>query len=348
LLIRDIEFLTIYLDPKISTTCVYLRGPTVKHLELVSKMFPSVVFHVYGTGDDSIESSDMIINYDRKFEDSDIEKYTNHNNIFLISNLTSVEFYKLKIKNLHDKGIDKFDESGAPIGHATKIKFAIKRASDETAKYDLLDLEYQQKLVLAINPEKASLSFKLPYPVDGADRIIPYLNGVVYWNVWDTSTSSETMMVPEKNEDGKYEVKKWNILEYEEWLFFQNTRIRDFTTYYNPLTDSKEFIDSPELVDDYESTAEAFILMRYFQKFNIDIPPNKLNSDVVSLSRTITWILNNNNIEPGLTSKREYINNKLKVDPFREKKTKTTRVKKIGGETSKSVAKIRIPRKKKE
>jgi hypothetical protein len=189
----------------------------------------------------------------------------------------------------------------------------------------------QQRWVLLMNPEHALLKFRLPYqPQKGEDpthRVakVEYLRGIVYLQVWEGQSSSETRLKPVKNQKGQYELATWDALEYEQWLFYHNSITREGTRYQNVFTEVPEPHDFPELLNDFDSTAEAFILKLYFEHRGLKNP----RTEVKNLSRTITWFLNQQPAEAKdnftlqqrrnahIKSSHPRVN---LVDPFREKK----------------------------
>ena len=315
LLLQDIEFLSLYWDPQEipNPTCVYLVGVVTEYLQIIVNMFPTFTFHFYG--DPNLPESERVIVHDKDITTFDQFK---NQDVFLISHLMSSGLYSDFLKKIAiERGIDKFDHHGKPVGHHMKIKSITAQADKLFAEHNLVDLNTQKEFVDLINPVQASLRFRLGYPTDD-DEEFEYFRGSLFFELWGMPSTSDTMLVPFK-ENGEFKMGQWNLREYEEWNFHQNVRIRDFTTYINPLTNDYTIIDKPELVNDYESTAEVYILKRYFQKFDPDVPPAKLNTDVINLSKVITWTLNGRQETPDLTDRRTAIQNKIKTDPFRSK-----------------------------
>ena len=126
-----------------------------------------------------------------------------------------------------------------------------------------------------------------------------YLRGLVYWQVWAPQTSTETRLKPVRNVNGTYDTSEWSILEYEQWSYHHNAVVREQWRYKNIFTGTDEAIDVPELLNDFDSTAEAMILKLYLEKSGIR-DPVQLYERVKQLSKLTTSVLNHNRAD-GLT-----------------------------------------------
>jgi hypothetical protein len=152
------------------------------------------------------------------------------------------------------------------------------------------DMQMQQNWVLLMNPLHALLKFRLPWPqeyINGepVDRKVIYLKGTVFWQPWVGQNSTETRLKPIKNNKGKYELAEWSIVEYEQWCAYHNKVDRDEVIYKNIFTNTDDPILAPELLNDYDSTAEAYILKLYFNSINItDIEKIIQSSQIITFS----------------------------------------------------------------
>jgi hypothetical protein len=332
LLISEIEFFTIYWDPKLipNPICVYAGASPGTHIVMLSKMFPAFIFHLYDPRPFGIKATDKIILYNQKFTDEVAVTYANRKDIFFLSDIRTSDYRQIA-KDIYLKyGIKDFDKFGNPYGANNIVKPA-KREVDRIHETNILgDMNMQQQWVMTMNPEHALLKFRLPYPYTINDKMdtMQYLSGIVYWQPWVGKESVETRLKPIKGTGG-YEQSVWNLLENEEWAFYHNTVEREQNEYFNIFTGTNDSIDDPELLNDYDSVGEAFILRLYFQKLGIE-DPEVLYINVKKLSRTITLILNNFKAEGmrnrTLTGERELLNkaaNKNITDPFRKKETGT-------------------------
>ena len=323
LLLSEIEFFSVYLSKEIENPiCVYAGAAHGNHLPLLSAMFPSLTFHLYDPSKFNITEDDKIKIFNEYFTDEIAKMYnTGKNNIFFLCDIRRTGYKELTNKYLAERGIVKFDKEGNPIGPPDLIKEAQKLGQAEHERDVWEDMEMQQQWVLLINPLHSLLKFKLPYPLQDKnnipiDRKIKYLKGTVFWQQWGPPTTAETRLKPIKNIDGKYEVADWSVLEYEEWCFYQNYIIREKTKFLNTFTNEEEPLDYPELLNDYDSTAEVEILRMYLRSFNTE--DNKQNT--LKLSKLITLELNNYGKSLNLENRR--LTTKT-FDPFSKNKIPT-------------------------
>ena len=94
------------------------------------------------------------------------------------------------------------------------------------------DQEMQMNWVKIIKPVKSLLKFKLPYPEVGKPRYYEYLNGLIWLQTWSPVTSSETRL-----EVGKIEMKKYDIIKYEQQLSWFNSVQRLENLNYHTMND---------------------------------------------------------------------------------------------------------------
>lgn len=293
LLISEVEFFTLYWDPKLipKPVCVYAGAAPGIHIPLLSEMFPAFTFHLYDPAKFEVIESEKVRIFTEYFTDEVAARYAGRKDIFFISDIRTSDYKGLQKKFLAKRGITEFESDGTPIGPRDLIKDALREA--EVANEDQIwgDMGMQQNWILVMNPEHALLKFRLPYALDGKDRIVKYLRGIAYWQMWPGQTSTETRLKPIRNTQGVYELANWSILEYEQWCFYHNSIVREQTFYTNIFTGTNDPIDYPELLNNYDSMGEAFILKLYFNKFGItDL--KKAWDQVKTLSRLITWQLN--------------------------------------------------------
>ncbi len=169
---------------------------------------------------------------------------------------------------------------GITLGEAEKLR--------DTYIEDVVinDMKSQQRWVEIIQPLQALLKFRLPYPKNERDdRKFEYLHGWVFVQPWMTRYGSECRLVPIKNEKGEYKRVEWSILDFDRFIAYHNKVERRFDRFYNPFTGDLTPIDGDELLNDYDSTAEAYILYHYLYVTGVDRPTW---DQVIQLSRTIT------------------------------------------------------------
>lgn len=326
--LSEVEFFTIFWDPvKIpEPICVYAGAASGTHIELLSIMFPRILFHLYDPAPFTVKETDKIKIFNDYFTDETCLKYAGRNDVFFVCDIRTADYRSSQEKALLKRGFDNVDleKMEARIKSNPLIKEAFDEAAVENNEQIKGDMEMQQNWVLLINPEHAYLKFRLLFSLDGKDRIQRYLKGTIFWQTWPPHTSAETRLKPVKNDNGVYELGDWSILEYEELCFNHNSIIREQSKYRNIFTGTDDPIDSPELLNDFDSVSEAFILKLYFEKFGMT-DPNELYDNVKRLSRLTTWSINHykdDNYTSSLSSLRESSvksTNRHLVDAFRKK-----------------------------
>jgi hypothetical protein len=292
LLLSEIEFFSLYWDPQNNPTptCVYAGAAPGIHIPLLSQMFPPFIFHLYDPAEFRIKPTDKIQIFQQYFTDEVAKTYAGRRDVFFVCDIRTADYRQIHLDTLKEYGITTFDASGAPVGDPTIIKKAYGEAQVKNEDQIWGDMQWQRTWVMLMNPEHAFLKFRLPYAI-GDNKTVKYLKGIVYWQIWPPQTSTETRLKPVRNPSGQYEDGDWDILEYEQWSFYHNKIEREDVTYLNPFTGNQDPIDPPELLNDYDSVAEAMILRAYFQKIGVT-DPQTLYDKVKHLSRAITWSLN--------------------------------------------------------
>jgi hypothetical protein len=328
LLFSELLFFLFHWNPKEvpNPLCVYVGAACGTHIPMLSAMFPAFFFHLYDPNPFDCESTDKITIFNEYFTDEKAYEYVNRTGVFLISDIRTVDPKIIFKEELAKRGIFQFNNNNEPIGDIKLINQADAATKERTELVIWEDMLRQQKWVEIIDPVESLLKFRLPYPINKQDRIVDYLKGIVYWQIYDPPTSTETRLKPVRGVSGKYETDKWSCLEYEQWCFYHNATVREKLKYINPLTGFNEPIDTPELMNDYDSTVEAFLLKLYFQK--LGTIENNIPEKVIQLSRAITWQLNKRdlNSKKSIASKRQLLINQTvgKFDPFRAKRTQET------------------------
>jgi hypothetical protein len=193
---------------------------------------------------------------------------------------------------LAKRGITNFDAQGLAVGDPRLIKESLAAADVLTEAQIWGDMVMQQNWVMIMNPVPAWLKGHFPYggKAEGQSEIMQYLTSLVFVQPWRGQTDTETRLKPVRNADGQYSLQDWNIVEYEEWAFYHNAHERELLVYANPFTGDSEPVDYPELMNDYDSVAEAFILKEYLEKTTT--PETIMYNSVKRLSELITRSLN--------------------------------------------------------
>ena len=293
LLLSEIEFFTIYLRKNmVGPICVYAGAAAGNHIPLLSSMFPSLTFHLYDPQKFHIKDTPRIKIYNDYFTNEIAESYKDKENVFFLSDIRTSDHITIYKESLRNVGIP-FDDQGNAIGGDSKlIKQAKFQAAEKHSKNIENDMELQPKWVMLMNPLHALLKFKLPWSLknengDPIDRKVKYLKGIVYWQQWVGPTSTENRLKPVKNINGQYELEEWSILEYEQWCFYHNVVTRETDKYKNVLNGTEETLDGEELLNDYDSTAEIYILKMYLSAHVIDD-----DKYIFKISKLITTELN--------------------------------------------------------
>lgn len=313
LLLGEIEFFCLNWnsDKVPNPLCVYAGAAPGTHIVLLSVMFPEVAFHLYDPNefDPSLEKNEKISIFKEIFTEETAMKYSNRNDVFFISDIRVHGAEYFQRQELKNSGYTLKDDDPLPpsFSNDSMVRTAYQLASKLDVESSWKDMLDQQEWVKIIDPAECLLKFRLPYALDGEEREVGYLKGIVYWQPWTLQSSTECRLKPERGSSGKYEEEVWSSLEYEEWCFYHNTVDRETKRYLNPFTDEPEPIASPELMNDYDSTAEAMILRLYLTK------RGKRKEDHYSLmkdlSALITLSLNRfGKIEKSLSRKRETLN----------------------------------------
>lgn len=326
--LSEVEFFTLYWDAKVipNPICVYAGAAPGTHIVLLSQMFPAFTFHLYDPAKFDIQETPKIKLFNEYFTNEVAGRYAGRKDVFLVSDIRTADYKSSQRDELKIRGITQYDETGAPVGPYDLIKEAFDSAEIKNEDQIWGDMGMQQEWVLVMNPEHALLKFRLPYALGGKDRIVQYLKGLVYWQIWPPQTSTETRLKPVRNANGVYEMGDWSILEYEEWCFNHNSEVREKNFYQNVFTGTNEPIDYPELLNDFDSTAEAFVLKSYLEKLGLK-DPNVVYQKAKSLSRLMTLAINHykvdNNGAKTLANKRASpvkSSSKTALDAFRSKK----------------------------
>jgi Poly A polymerase regulatory subunit. len=287
LFLEELAFLTYFWDPKTvpNPVVIYAGAAPGDHIPLMSALFPEMTFHCYDPREFSIKSTDKINLYQQYFTIDDAHFWSGRDNIFFISDIRSADHKK----NIKMHGL----EEGMVITEMQIWK----------------DKSMQQEWIEIIKPVQASLKFRLPYPdtwekavtkyTELLDKenlqydkerptILRYFKGRCFIQPYAPQTSTETRLIPSKDSLGNYIYAEWDALEYEEMMFYHNTKEREDFRYYNPLTGDDTPIDYPELLNDYDSVYEAHIFMYYLIKRENRFDPR----DVIALSRYLTEAIN--------------------------------------------------------
>ena len=251
----ELEFFSLYWNPDQvpNPIIVYAGAAPGKHIHQLSIMFPNFTFYLWDPRVFELTPSDKIHIYQDYFTDDTAQQWSNRNDVFFISDIRTADYKEINDSYKNDWQI-------------------------------LQDMYKQQDWHKIIKPVASLLKFRLPYSDTGLPLKIDYLDGILLKQPWAPQTSTETRLVPYDHST----MKEWDCVKYEEQLFYFNTIVREKFTYYNLFDHSSNLLCPPELVNDYDSTAEAFIISLYLSKYNA----NPTIDLVSSLSVIITDSIN--------------------------------------------------------
>lgn len=265
LLFCELNFLNIYFDMEKhkDPVIVYIGAANGTHTATIAKMYPMIKFELYDPEKFNLEALGNLENvsmYNRQFSESDTKHWKNESekgrNIFLIVDIRNLN-YRNDIKTKTKKGQQEFFENEKLVWE---------------------DMLLQEKWHREINPTKSLLKFRLPwYETFVTKTNYEYLDGIVYRQQYSRKTSSETRFVPyDRDENGKYKTRMWNIKVYENLCSYHNRIVRISKRFVNPFSLHNDGINEDDpiaeklaLYNDYDSTASAMIVMDYLFKFGI-------------------------------------------------------------------------------
>lgn len=255
LLMTEIEFLTNqYNKCKKGTNIVLYIGASAGvnsiHTYTLIKMFPEFEYHFYDKNDfyDKLYTLDNVKIYKKYFTNKDCKFYKNKN-VFLICDLRDLDIGNAKNRD-----------------NLNKQNSIVKD-----------DMKLQMNFYKKIKPLSALLKFRLPWKSGKTE----YLDGDIYYQLWQGNHSTETRLVP----NGK--IKVYDNTSYEERLFYFNTETR--FRYYNHKYDFYGHC--------YDCMSEITILENY-------IKLKKLKMPLLKLAKNITKDLS-------LNYKKNIFNNKI-------------------------------------
>lgn len=265
LILPEMKFFTDYWDPKQvpHPLCVYAGAASGTHITLLAELFPAFEFHLYDPSPFSILETDQIkifTGQEHGFFTLEVaKKYKKCNNVFFISDIRTADWKRNRETEYAKLGV----ELGEKVEE--HIKLDVHDRADQKTEQDVWeDMKLQESWVLEMQPIESLLKFRLPWPKKNQDIFVSYLNGIVYWQPWAPHTSTETRLKPLRNpKTNQLEQKQWNIIDYEEKCFYHNCVTRENKLFM--LNGFQNALDPPELLNDFDSVAEAYILQEYLK-----------------------------------------------------------------------------------
>lgn len=182
------------LDYHRSYIIIYAGAAPGNHIPILSKLYPNFLFILFDPAKFNINPSSNIIIRNELFTDDVVAefKYLWGNNIVFISDIRSTP-------NKDDKNYDQ-----------------------EFEKHVYSDMKMQEKWVKDLRPEVAML--KLRFPFDKKE--MTYLSGDIEFQIYPPYDSTETRLIC-REIDGEYKFTHYDIAEYEEQMFYFNTKYRN-------------------------------------------------------------------------------------------------------------------------
>lgn len=222
LLFSELEFLMNYSTG--NELIVYAGAAPGNHISILVEMFPN---------------HDYILIDPREFN----ENLKNIKNITLINSFLDEKLSK-ELKN-------KYKNKNILLISDIRTSDSSKKGNNfENEVYN--NLKLQEKFHLLLKPKYSSLKFRLPWNKEN----IKYLEGDIYFQIWEGVDSTETRLII----GDKLKNKNYNIKKYEENLSYFNriTRVQ----YY------KHNYEVKHMDHCYDCYTEFLLLENYYKKFN--------------------------------------------------------------------------------
>lgn len=249
LLLSEIEFLTLEYDKVDHTkpvTVLYVGAAEGNHIYMLAKdLFPQFEYHLFDKREfyPKLAELENVKIFKRYFDDKDAKSYKGKNLFFIC------------------------DIRGLDIGKAKEHR---NFESMDTIVLD--DMKMQEDWYNIMKPKSALLKFRLPW-FKGKTK---YLDGTIYFQVWQKLHSTESRLIP----NGK--TKYYDHTAYEERMF-----------YFNRHTRRKRYKQPYKFYGHcYDCKSETVILEEYIKRFRPDTPEKKLPFELCKLGREITSELN--------------------------------------------------------
>lgn len=254
LLLTLVSFLSNHLNKNVKNPVfVYAGAAPGINIGIASKLFPQITWHLYDPAKFKLKTDldKKIIVYQKRFTDETAkywgQKQQKNGNIYFISDIRTADYTKTKDLNDNEKQI-------------------------------LQDMELQKRWVEIIRPCKSHLKFRLPYTIPNLPNEVNYFDGIIYKQSFAPQTTTETRLVLTSP---NFNYKTYSCEKYQSQMFYHNTVIRENNKYQN------DFMDPPELLDDYDCCCEISIWKDYLIYLEKEIT----KEEILKLSRDATKLL---------------------------------------------------------
>eukprot|EP01084_Bolivina_argentea_P144664 253753_1 len=237
LLLSEIRFLTEYCEH--GKVIVYAGAAPGHHIKYLSDLFPSHRFELY----DPCAFSEHLDNH---------SKITCHQ-----------EYFTNKLAK--ELGEEYKDEG---ILFISDIRTADHRQMEEMENEECItrDNEWQKEWCQAMQPRKAMLKFRLPYP-DRIEGPTEYMDGQIWLQSFARRSGTETRLIPIEGDDCRYStMKMYDHKQFEENLFFFNERVRKV------YVDNEFYDSSIGFENSFDCWSYGYLLERYlFYVVGVDV-----------------------------------------------------------------------------
>lgn len=299
LLLSEILFLNLTVGDK-PAICIYVGAAPGDHTGFLAKMFPQVEFHLYDDNPDwdfNVKESENIKIFRQYFTKDDIARYT--------EGVERSETDRGETGGTGDSGGD-----NRSLLFISDLRTAVIDPDNTDYQTNVdheigiwNDMKLQQYFVRKLKCNHAYLKFRLPFSNvkpedlefvtlnDNGEPEVEYLDGKIFYQTWESGSSTEGRLWVTKKNDS-YDKRKYNYLAYEEQMFYHNNQIRNKVGYNNLFTNSPESYANSELLNDFDSTFEAYILAMYCKKIQVSV----ISKNVTELSNHITNFLGGKNL----------------------------------------------------
>lgn len=279
LLMSEIELLALFWKPNPSEiselsskgigiarpTVVYIGAAPGSHIDVLGQMFPEVEFHLYDPREFAVQANlPGLPGYQEQkakitihtgqsgfFTDETAREWSGRSDVIMICDIRSAS---------HEIGSEKLEEMV------------------------ISDMRAQERWYNIMKPALAQLKFRLPYYKTGGPTTFPYLSGFLMKGIWTPSSSTEARLIPTSSL-----TQEWDLRWYENVFAYHNRVLREGTHFLNLFNRSTSPISPPELLSDFDSLAEAFVLRGYL-KTRIDRESESKIDWEISMARVSEWI----------------------------------------------------------
>ena len=241
---------------------LYIGSGPGNHLNYLTKMFPTIEWHLFDDHFDSrLESLKNVMVQVRYFSDDDMGDYKKiyaddpEVDLYLISDIRTLTFNSKK------------------------------RSAEEEAKV-LEDLTLQRKWIEYIKPKYSMIKFRVPFPYPDVIKLlgkdyIEYFDGILYKQPWSGSSSIETRIVI----DNTMREKRYNLATYEKQLFYHNKFIRQ-SNYVFPMSDVLVGVKVNNFFTinaRYDCAYIITLLVQYFTRTSPLMEPLKIKDRIIRI-----------------------------------------------------------------